>query len=149
LQTRPQPDLPLERDGTRVKTRDEARQARLEVFAPSGFQVLLFAHRFNVIKTPTQEVKGTIMTQVDLVQVDELVREIARALVDEPDAVEVEAVNRDENTVLRLRVAAQDVGKVIGKQGRTARSVRTILVAVSMKLHHRYTLDILEEDDEG
>jgi predicted RNA-binding protein YlqC (UPF0109 family) len=149
LQTRPQPDLPLERDGTRVKTRDEARQARLEVFAPSGFQVLLFAHRFNVIKTPTQEVKGTIMTQVDLVQVDELVREIARALVDEPDAVEVEAVNRDENTVLRLRVAAQDVGKVIGKQGRTARSVRTILGAVSMKLHHRFTLDILEEDDEG
>jgi len=149
LQTRPQPDLPLERDRTRVKTRDEARQARLEVFAPSGFQVLLFAHRFNVIKTPTQEVKGTIMTQVDLVQVDELVREIARALVDEPDAVEVEAVNRDENTVLRLRVAAQDVGKVIGKQGRTARSVRTILGAVSMKLHHRFTLDILEEDDEG
>ena len=43
----------------------------------------------------------------------------------------------------------QDVGKVIGKQGRTARSVRTILGAVSMKLHHRYTLDILEEDDEG
>jgi hypothetical protein len=40
------------------------------------------------------------------------------------------------------------VGKVIGKQGRTARSVRTILGAVSMKLHHRYTLDILEEDDE-
>ncbi len=40
-------------------------------------------------------------------------------------------------------------GKVIGKQGRTARSVRTILGAVSMKLHHRYTLDILEEDDEG
>ena len=75
------------------------------------------------------------MTQVDMVQVDELVREIARALVDEPNAVEVEAVDRDENTVLKLRVAAQDVGKVIGKQGRTARSVRTILGAVSMKLH--------------
>ena len=80
---------------------------------------------------------------------DELVREIARALVDEPAAVEVESVGRDENTVLKLRVAPQDVGKVIGKQGRTARSVRTILGAVSMKLHHRYTLDILEEDDEG
>jgi uncharacterized protein len=86
--------------------------------------------------------------QVDTVQVDLLVREIARALVDEPDAVEVESVDRDENTVLKLRVAAQDVGKVIGKQGRTARSVRTILGAVSMKLRHRYTLDILEEDDE-
>lgn len=89
------------------------------------------------------------MTQNDMVSVDDLVREIARALVDEPDAVEVQAVEREENTVLRLRVAPQDVGKVIGKQGRTARSVRTILGAVSMKLHHRYTLDILEEDDEG
>ncbi len=57
------------------------------------------------------------------------------------------AVGREENTVLKLRVAPQDVGKVIGKQGRTARSVRTILGAVSMKLHHRYTLDILEEDE--
>ncbi len=88
------------------------------------------------------------MTQNDMVAVDELVREIARALVDEPDAVEVHAVGRDENTVLKLKVAPQDVGKVIGKQGRTARSVRTILGAVSMKLHHRYTLDILEEDDQ-
>lgn len=76
----------------------------------------------------------------------ELVAEIARALVDEPGAVVVEAVDREESTVLRLRVAPTDVGKVIGKQGRTARSMRTILGAVSMKLHHRYTLDILEED---
>ena len=76
----------------------------------------------------------------------QLVMEIARALVDDPERVEVEAVARDENTVLRLRVAPTDVGKVIGKQGRTARSMRTILGAVSMKLRHRYTLDILEED---
>lgn len=91
------------------------------------------------------------MTQHDMVasnSVDELVREIARALVDSPDEVEVESVDRDEHTILKLRVAPQDVGKIIGKQGRTARSVRTILGAVSMKLHHRYTLDILEEDDE-
>ena len=90
------------------------------------------------------------MTQNEMVaspSVAELVREIAQALVDEPTAVDVQAVSRDENTVLKLRVAPQDVGKVIGKQGRTARSVRTILGAVSMKLHHRYTLDILEEDD--
>jgi predicted RNA-binding protein YlqC (UPF0109 family) len=87
------------------------------------------------------------MTQLDMLAVDELVREIARALVDEPDAVEVEAISREENTVLRLRVAPGDVGKVIGKQGRTARSVRTILGAVSMKVRHRYTLDILEEED--
>ena len=88
------------------------------------------------------------MTPNDMVAVDDLVREIARALVDEPTAVAVESVAREENTILKLRVAPQDVGKVIGKQGRTARSVRTILGAVSMKLHHRYTLDILEEDDE-
>jgi uncharacterized protein len=94
-------------------------------------------------------VRGKCMTQHEMVAVDELVREIARALVDEPAAVEVLTVDRDENTVLKLRVAPQDVGKVIGKQGRTARSVRTILGAVSMKLHHRYTLDILEEDDEA
>jgi uncharacterized protein len=84
----------------------------------------------------------------EMVAVEELVREIARALVDEPEAVEVQSVARDENTVLKLKVAPGDVGKVIGKQGRTARSVRTILSAVSMKLHHRYTLDILEEDEE-
>jgi len=88
------------------------------------------------------------MTQLDMLAVDDLVRQIARALVDEPDAVEVEAVSREENTVLRLKVAPHDVGKVIGKQGRTARSVRTILGAVSMKMHHRYTLDILEEDED-
>jgi uncharacterized protein len=89
------------------------------------------------------------MTQHELVAVEELVREIARALVDEPSAVEVQSVGREENTVLKLRVAPGDVGKVIGKQGRTARSVRTILGAVSMKLHHRFTLDILEEDSQG
>jgi len=75
----------------------------------------------------------------------ELVTEVAKALVDDPKAVVVEAVDREESTVLRLRVAPGDVGKVIGKQGRTARSMRTILGAVSMKHHHRYTLDILEE----
>ena len=90
------------------------------------------------------------MTQNEMVtsiSVAELVREIAQALVDEPAAVDVQSVSRDDNTILKLKVAPQDVGKVIGKQGRTARSVRTILGAVSMKLHHRYTLDILEEDE--
>jgi uncharacterized protein len=87
------------------------------------------------------------MIQLDSVAVDELVRDIARALVDDPDAVEIESVDRTDGTVLRLHVSPQDVGKVIGKQGRTARSLRTILSAVSMKVHHRYTLDILEEDE--
>jgi len=75
----------------------------------------------------------------------ELVTQIARALVDIPSEVVVEAQETPEATALRLRVAASDVGKVIGKQGRTARSIRTILGAVSMKHRHRYTLDILEE----
>lgn len=88
------------------------------------------------------------MTQIDTTEVVDLVLEMARALVDAPDAVEVECVNHEESTVVRLRVAPTDVGKVIGKQGRTARSMRTILGAVSMKLHHRYTLDILEEGDD-
>ncbi len=85
------------------------------------------------------------MTQIDTTEVEDLVLEMARALVDAPEAVEVECVDHEESTVVRLRVAPTDVGKVIGKQGRTARSMRTILAAVSMKLHHRFTLDILEE----
>ncbi len=88
------------------------------------------------------------MSQTDTTEVEELVLEMARALVDAPDAVELQCVSGEDSTVVRLRVAPTDVGKVIGKQGRTARSMRTILAAVSMKLHHRYTLEILEEGDE-
>jgi len=77
----------------------------------------------------------------------ELVTEIARALVDDPDNVVVEAIADGEATVIRLRVAQSDVGKVIGKQGRTARSMRTILSAASMKLKHRFSLDIVEQGD--
>ena len=73
-----------------------------------------------------------------------LVEDIAKALVDQPDQVSVQAVERDEATVLELKVAAGDLGKVIGKQGRTARSIRTLLAAASMKFHKRYTLEILE-----
>ncbi len=85
------------------------------------------------------------MTQGPQDPMQDLVAEIARALVDDPGAVEVELQQHEESSVLRLRVAPSDVGKVIGKQGRTARSMRTILGAVSMKQHHRYTLDILED----
>jgi len=73
-----------------------------------------------------------------------LVEQIARALVDEPDHVTVQAVDGEQTTVLELRVAPNDLGKVIGKQGRTARSIRTILGAAGMKLHKRFTLEILE-----
>jgi uncharacterized protein len=73
-----------------------------------------------------------------------LVEEIAKALVDEPQQVEVKAVDQGETTVLELKVAGDDVGKVIGKQGRTARSIRTLLAAASMKYRKRFTLEILE-----
>ncbi len=72
----------------------------------------------------------------------ELIRNLARALVDNPEQVEVEAVLDSDSTLLRLRVAQADLGKVIGKQGRTARSIRTILGAASMKAQHRFALDI-------
>ncbi|HUK87922.1 MAG TPA: KH domain-containing protein [Terriglobales bacterium] len=73
-----------------------------------------------------------------------LVEQIAKALVDEPDQVTVHAVDGEQVTVLELRVGPNDLGKVIGKQGRTARSIRTILGAAGMKLRKRYTLEILE-----
>jgi predicted RNA-binding protein YlqC (UPF0109 family) len=73
-----------------------------------------------------------------------LVEQIAKALVDEPEQVSVQAVDSDQATVLELRVAPNDLGKVIGKQGRTARSIRTLLGAAGMKLHKRFTLEIVE-----
>ena len=77
--------------------------------------------------------------------VRELVLDIAKALVDEPELVTGEAIAGGDNTVLELRVAQRDLGKVIGKQGRTARSLRTIIGAASMKLHKRHTLEIIED----
>jgi predicted RNA-binding protein YlqC (UPF0109 family) len=74
----------------------------------------------------------------------ELVEAIAKALVDKPDQVQVHAVEGEQVTVLELRVDPTDLGKVIGRQGRTAKSIRTILGAVGMKLRKRLTLEILE-----
>ena len=74
----------------------------------------------------------------------ELVEVIAKALVDIPDEVKVNEVEGQQTTVLELRVAPADLGKVIGKQGRTARAVRTILGAAGMKLRKRFVLEILE-----
>ena len=74
----------------------------------------------------------------------ELIEMIAKALVDSPDQVVVRAIEGEQITVLELRVAPSDLGKVIGKQGRTARSIRTILGASGMKLKRRFTLEILE-----
>lgn len=74
----------------------------------------------------------------------QLMSGIAKALVDDPASVSVQASLQGEGTVLMLRVAPSDLGKVIGKQGRTARSIRTILGASSMKAQHRFALDIQE-----
>ena len=74
----------------------------------------------------------------------QLVEDIAKALVDLPEEVAVRELNGEQVTVLELKVAPTDLGKVIGKQGRTARSIRTLIGAASMKLNRRYTLEILE-----
>jgi hypothetical protein len=74
----------------------------------------------------------------------DLIEAIAKALVDNPEQVAVRAVEGEQVTVLELRVDPSDLGKVIGKQGRTARSIRTILNAAGMKLKRRFTLEILE-----
>lgn len=76
--------------------------------------------------------------------VRDLVEDIAKALVDIPGEVSVREVTGEQVTILELRVAKSDLGKVIGKQGRTARSIRTILGATGMKLNRRFTLEILE-----
>ncbi|HVN76269.1 MAG TPA: KH domain-containing protein [Thermoanaerobaculaceae bacterium] len=74
----------------------------------------------------------------------ELVEQIAKALVDQPDKVSVREVQGEQTTVLELRVASEDLGKVIGKQGKTARAVRTLLAAAGMKVRKRFVLEILE-----
>ncbi len=74
----------------------------------------------------------------------ELIEYIARSLVDNPDAVHVSEVEGEQTSVLELKVAKEDLGKVIGKQGRTARAMRTILSAASTKAKKRSVLEILE-----
>ena len=77
-------------------------------------------------------------------EMKQLIEDIAKALVDIPEEVSVNLVEGEQVTVLELKVAPSDLGKVIGKQGRTARSIRTILGAAGMKLNRRFTLEILE-----
>ena len=76
--------------------------------------------------------------------ISELLVWVARRLVDEPDAVRVEAVESEDATVLRLHVAPDDVGKVIGRQGRIARALRTVVRASSVRANRRVLLEIVE-----
>ena len=74
----------------------------------------------------------------------DLIKQIAQALVDHPEQVEVQEIAGNQTSVLELKVAKDDLGKVIGKQGRTARSMRTILSAASTKVNKRTVLEIIE-----
>jgi len=74
----------------------------------------------------------------------ELIEAIAKALVDHPEQVQVRVVEGEQVTVLELRVHPEDLGKVIGRQGRTAKSMRTILAAAGMKVRKGITLEILD-----
>ncbi len=74
----------------------------------------------------------------------DLVEYIAKSLVDSPDDVEVSEIEGEQTSVIELKVAKEDLGKVIGKQGRTARAMRTILGAASTKIRKRSVLEILE-----
>ncbi len=74
----------------------------------------------------------------------ELVKYMAQALVDYPDDVECTEVIGEQTSVIELRVAKDDLGKVIGKQGKTAKAMRTILSAASSKIHKRAVLEIIE-----
>ena len=75
----------------------------------------------------------------------ELVELIAKALVDSPDQVSVSQLEGEQTTILELKVAQEDLGKVIGKQGRTAQAMRIILGASGMKLKRRFNLEIIEK----
>lgn len=75
----------------------------------------------------------------------ELVELIAKSLVDNPEKVQVSQLEGEQTTILELKVAQEDLGKVIGKQGRTARAIRVILGAAGMKLKRRFNLEIIEK----
>lgn len=79
---------------------------------------------------------------------NQLVETICKSLVDHPENVEVTQIDGEQTTILELRVNPSDLGKVIGKQGRTARAIRTILAAAGMKKGRRYNLEIIESFDD-
>ncbi len=79
-----------------------------------------------------------------MAQLEELVRILARSLVDKPDEVEVTSTETDSRVDLELRVADDDIGKVIGRQGRTIRAIRTVVKAASVKAGKRVNVEVLD-----
>jgi len=77
--------------------------------------------------------------------VKELIESIAKSLVDNPDKVKVSQLDGEQSSIIELRVAQEDMGKIIGKQGRNAQAIRTILGAAGMKLKKRFNLEIIEK----
>jgi len=75
----------------------------------------------------------------------ELVRYLAKSLVSNPDAVEIKETDNDGGSVIELKVAKEDLGRIIGKQGRTAKSIRTLLNAVASRDNRRVVLEIVED----
>lgn len=78
----------------------------------------------------------------------QLVETVCKSLVDNPEDVKVTQIDGEQTTILELRVHQSDLGKVIGKQGRTARAIRTILAAAGMKQKRRFNLEIIERFDD-
>jgi len=78
--------------------------------------------------------------------VKELIEMIAKALVDDPDNVRVSQIDGEQSSIIELIVAPDDIGKVIGKEGRTAQAIRVILGAVGMKLKKRFNFEIIEKE---
>ena len=81
-------------------------------------------------------------------RMSELLLAMVEKLVDDPESLHIDTDTTDSATTFRLYVAPDDLGKVIGKQGRTARSLRTILSAIGSKANHRMQLDVLEDEDD-
>src|ERR1700688_1001686 len=84
------------------------------------------------------------ITGKELSELSKMIKYMARMLVDLPDQVEVNEIAGENTTVIELKVAKEDLGKIIGKQGRTARAVRTVLNGASTKLRKRTVLEIVE-----
>jgi len=84
------------------------------------------------------------MISAEVLKMKDLIKYIAQALVDSPDIVEVTEVQGEQTSVIELRVAKEDLGKVIGKGGKTAKAMRTILSAASAKVRKRAVLEIIE-----